>query len=172
MEADTADIFDAATAGVPRRLRVGIADRDSGSVHTVVKRLPGVAMEPVLADTVDPEALVPHRLDALVLDVEIVGDTFWPGVQRLCERLPALAVVVCTGPSSVAQRVRALRLGVDAWVTKPCHPEELICVVQAVLRRHRRTELAELAAPTTVGELTIRPDLHQAYVGSSSVELT
>jgi DNA-binding response OmpR family regulator len=110
MEADTADIFDAATAAMPRRLRVKIADRDSGFVHTVVKRLPGVAMEPVLADTIDPEALAQHRLDALVLDIDVVGDSFWPGVQRLCERLPALAVVVCTGRSSVAQRVRALRL--------------------------------------------------------------
>jgi hypothetical protein len=88
MEADTADIFDAATAGVPRRLRVGIADRDSGFVHTVVKRLPGVAMEPVLADTVDPEALVPHRLDALVLDVEIVGDTFGPVYSGFASAFP------------------------------------------------------------------------------------
>src|ERR1019366_924003 len=60
----------------------------------------------------------------------------------------------------------------DAWVTKPCHPEELICVIEAALRRHRRSELAQLDAPTTVGELTVRPDLHQVYVGELSAELT
>jgi DNA-binding response OmpR family regulator len=169
---DTAGMFDAETAGMPRRLRVGIADRDSGFVQTLVKRLPGVAMEPVLAATVDPEALVMHRLDALVLDVAIVGENFWPGVERLCERLPALAVVVCTGHSSVAQRVRGLRLGVDAWVTKPCHPEELIGVIGAVLRRHRRSELPLDNGPLTAGELTIRPDRHQAFVGQRSVGLT
>jgi DNA-binding response OmpR family regulator len=172
VEGDTAGLSEAARAGLPRHLRVGIADRDSGFVHTVVKRLPGVAMEPILTATVDPEALVPHRLDALVLDVEIIGDSFWPGVQRLCERLPALAVVVCSGPSSVAQRVRALRLGVDAWVTKPCHPEELIGVIGAVLRRYRRGELPSDNEPLTAGELTIRPDCHQAYVGQRSIELT
>jgi DNA-binding response OmpR family regulator len=48
----------------------------------------------------------------------------------------------------------------------------LICVVEATLRRHRRSELAQLASPSTVGDLTIRPDLHQAYAGASSVELT
>jgi DNA-binding response OmpR family regulator len=86
--------------------------------------------------------------------------------------LPGLAVIVCTGPSSVAQRVRGLRLGVDAWVTKPCHPEELICVIEATLRRHRRSELAVLDPPTVAAELMIRPELHQAFVGEVSVELT
>lgn len=172
VQGETAGIYDVATLGMPRRLRVGIADRDSGFVQTLVKRLPGVAMEPVLATTIDPEALIPHRLDALVLDVEIVGDGFWTNVERLCERLPALAVIVCTGPSSVAARVRALRLGVDSWVTKPCHPEEVIGVVGAVLRRQRRGELPADNGPLTAGELTVRPDRYQAYVGERSIELT
>jgi DNA-binding response OmpR family regulator len=126
----------------------------------------------VLGSPVTPEALVSMRLNALVVDLSIVGQECWEYLEKICGRLPSLAVIVCTGPSSVAQRVRGLRLGADAWVTKPCHPEELICVIEAVLRRHRRSELAELAAPTEVGELTVRPDLHQAYVGPTSVELT
>jgi DNA-binding response OmpR family regulator len=65
-----------------------------------------------------------------------------------------------------------LRLGVDAWVTKPCHPEELLCVIEAALRRHRRRELAALDPPTVAGELMIRHELHQAFVGEVSVELT
>jgi DNA-binding response OmpR family regulator len=81
-------------------------------------------------------------------------------------------VVVCTGPSSVAQRVRGLRLGADAWITKPCHPEELICVMEAALRRYRRGEMPSLESANTVGEVTIRPDLYQAYVGEVSLDLT
>jgi DNA-binding response OmpR family regulator len=172
VEADTAGVYDSATVGMPRHLRVGIADRDSGFVRTLVKRLPPVAMEPVLLVTVDPEALISQRLDALVLNPESIGDSFWPDLERVCGRLPGLAVIVCTGPFSVAQRVRGLRLGVDAWVTKPCHPEELICVVGAVLRRHRRAELPVDNGPLTAGELTIRPDRYQAYVGQRSIELT
>jgi len=142
-------------------------------MHVLGKRLQALGCDHrVLGNPVTPDTLVAMRLNALVLDLSIVGPDCWDYLERICSRLPSLAVVVCTGPSSVAQRVRGLRLGVDAWVTKPCHPEELICVIEAVLRRHRRTELAELAAPTTVGELTIRPDLHQAYVGSANVELT
>jgi CheY-like chemotaxis protein len=72
----------------------------------------------------------------------------------------------------VAQRVRALRSGVDAWVTKPCHPEELACAVSAVLRRNQRRELLPLQEPLDVGELTIRPDCYQACVDGRSLDLT
>jgi DNA-binding response OmpR family regulator len=155
------------------RLRVAVIDRDPGFMQVLVKRLHTLGWDHrVLSSPVTPDALVAMRLNALVLDLTVVGPDNWDYLERICSRLPGLAVIVCTGPSSVAQRVRGLRLGADAWVTKPCHPEELICVIEAALRRHRRSELAELDAPTTVGELTIRPDLHQAYVGNLNVELT
>src|SRR5262249_5494413 len=96
----------------------------------------------------------------------------WEYLERVCARLPGLAVVVCTGPSSVAQRVRGLRLGIDAWVTKPCHAEELICVIEASIRRHRRNEMPELDAGVAVGALTVRPALDQAYANDASLELT
>jgi DNA-binding response OmpR family regulator len=155
------------------RLRLAVIDRDPGFMQVLSKRLDGRGWEHrVLSNAVTPDALVAMRLNALVVDLSLIGPDGWDYLERICNRLPGLAVIVCTGPSSVAQRVRGLRLGADAWVTKPCHPEELICVIEAALRRHRRSELAELDGPTTVGQLTIRPELHQAYVGGSSVELT
>jgi len=158
---------------VQGRLRIAVIDRDPGFMQVLTKRLQALGWDHrTLSSPVTSESLVAMRLNALVLDLAILGPTGWTYLEQVCARLPGLAVVVCTGPSSVAQRVRGLRLGADAWVTKPCHPEELICVVEAALRRHRRGELAEIDAPTTVGELTIRPDLHQVYAGEGSVELT
>jgi DNA-binding response OmpR family regulator len=155
------------------RLRVAVIDRDPGFMQVLAKRLNTLGWDHrALSSPVTIEALISMRLNALVLDLTVVGPDSWDYLERTCNRLPGLAVIVCTGPSSVAQRVRGLRLGADAWITKPCHPEELICVIEAALRRHRRSELGELDSPSTVGELTIRPDLHQAYVGESSVELT
>lgn len=169
---DTASLRGATQTSLSHSCRVGIVDRDSGFVQTLVKRLPGAGMEPLLAPTAHPDALVSMRLDALVLDVGVLGEEFWPALERVCGRLPALAVIVCTGPSSVAQRVRGLQLGVDAWITKPCHPEELVCLVGAVLRRHRRSELPPLHEPLVAGELVIRPDRYQAYVSDRSIDLT
>jgi DNA-binding response OmpR family regulator len=81
-------------------------------------------------------------------------------------------VIVCTGQSSVAQRVRGLRLGADDWVTKPCHPEELIARIEAVVRRRKRADVRVEKGPVVIGEVEIRADQFQAFVSGSSVELT
>jgi DNA-binding response OmpR family regulator len=155
------------------RPRVAVIDRDSGFMQVLSNRLDQVGWEHrALGSPVTIEALVSMRLNALVLDVALLEPRSWEYLERVCGRLPGLAVIVCTGPSSVAQRVRGLRLGADAWLTKPCHPEELIAVVEAALRRHRRVELPELEESVQIGEITVRPDLYQAYCGETSLELT
>jgi DNA-binding response OmpR family regulator len=163
-----------ATQQRPRsRLRLAVIDRDPGFMQVLSKRLGPLGWDHrALANPVTVEALVAMRLNALVVDVAVLGPDSWEYIERVCARLPALAVIVCTGPSSVAQRVRGLRLGCDAWVTKPCHPEELICVVEAAIRRHRRAEMPGLEGAIEVGEITIRPDLYQAYAHQTSLDLT
>jgi DNA-binding response OmpR family regulator len=163
----------APTQRAQNRLRLAVLDRDPGFMQVLSKRLDALGCEyrPLLAP-LNADALVTMRLNALVLDLAILGPSGWSYLEQVCARLPGLAVVVCTGPSSVAQRVRGLRLGADAWVTKPCHAEELICVIEAAVRRHRRAEMPALEAAATFGEITIRPDLYQAYVSDVSLELT
>ena len=149
------------------RLRVAVIDRDPGFLQVLANRLGALGCEHrALSSPATVETLVAMRLNALVLDLTVVGPDSWEYLERVCGRLPGLAVVVCTGPSSVAQRVRGLRLGADAWMTKPCHPEELICVIEAAVRRHRRQGAASIDVAATIGEITIRPDLYQAYVGT------
>ncbi len=148
-------------------------DRDSGLIQVLGKRLAVGGWDyKVVSSPLTPQALVRLRLNALIVDISVVGPEWWVYIEEVCMRLPGLAVVVCTGPSSVAQRIRGLRLGVDAWVSKPCHPEELISVTEAAVRRHRRHELEVVDAPLEAGELTLRAELHQAYVGHASVDLT
>jgi DNA-binding response OmpR family regulator len=163
----------AAPARSHNRLRLAVIDRDPGFMQVLSNRLDALGWElRALSSAVTADALVTMRLNALVIDVSVLGPGSWEYVERVCARLPGLAVIICTGPSSVAQRVRGLRLGADAWMTKPCHAEELICVIEAAIRRHRRTEMPELEQATLVGEITIRPDLYQAYADDASLELT
>jgi two-component system response regulator RegX3 len=68
--------------------------------------------------------------------------------------------------------VRGLRLGADDWITKPCHPEEVIARVEAVVRRRRRAEAPTSAEPLHAGDVEIRADQYQAYVAGRSVDLT
>jgi DNA-binding response OmpR family regulator len=155
------------------RLRVAVIDRDSGFVRVLANRVEAAGWEfRALPAPVTPERLVEMRLHAVVVDLALLGPDSWQYLERLSSRLPSLVVVICTGQSSLAQRVRGLRLAADAWITKPCHPEELIAVVQAAVRRQRRSELPMLEESNEVGEITIRPDRHQAYIGERSLELT
>jgi DNA-binding response OmpR family regulator len=72
----------------------------------------------------------------------------------------------------VAQRVRGLRLGADDWITKPCHPEEVIARVQGVARRRRRSTGRTESKPLMAGEVEIRSDQFQAFVGGHGLDLT
>ena len=81
----------------------------------------------------------------------MLGPQAWDYLERVAGALPGMGIVVCTGGSTVAQRVRALRLGADDWLGKPCHPEELIARIEAVVRRRRRSEGKAQAGPVVVG---------------------
>jgi DNA-binding response OmpR family regulator len=154
-------------------LRIAVLDRDSGFIQVLSKRLDRLSWEHrVLASPVPADAVVSMRLSALVVDLAILGPQAWAWLERLCEALPELGIVVCTGPSTVAQRVRGLRLGADDWVTKPCHPEEVIARVQSVVRRRRRSTGRAEVKSVTAGEVEIRSDRFQAFVGETSIDLT
>src|SRR4051812_30947150 len=154
-------------------IRLTVLDTDSGFLQVLRKRLEGMGWQHrVIGSPVPPEALAPMRLDAIVVDLAVLGPHGWSYLETLCGRLPRVGVVVCTGRSSVGQRVRGLRIGADDWVTKPCHPEELIARVEAVIRRRRRAEAAaERTSGEFAGELEIRPDQSQAFVRDSSLDL-
>ncbi len=158
----------------PGVVRFGILDDDSGFVGVVCKRLAAIGWEArELPRAPAVEALVELRLGALVVDPRLVGDEArWSYLGQLCATLPGLVVIVCTARSSVAERVRGLRLGVDDWLTKPCHPEELIARAEAALRRRRRAEPRRETPVLLHGELEVRPERFDAFVGGNGLDLT
>src|SRR3954470_21243945 len=144
-------------------IRLAVVDSDSGFLQVLTKRLDTAGWQHRgLASPVPLDAMVAMRLNAVVLDLAVLGPQAWTYLEQLCARLPHLAVVVCTGQSTVAQRVRGLRLGADDWLTKPCHPEELIARLEAVMRRRRRAETRVEIRPVVIGEVEIRADQFQA----------
>jgi DNA-binding response OmpR family regulator len=154
-------------------IRLAVIDTDSGFVTVLLKRLDAAAWQHrLLATPVPPEELLAMKLNALLVDLSALGSDSWEYLERVCGMLPDLGVVVCTGPSSVAQRVRGLRLGADDWVSKPCHPEEVMARIEAVVRRRRRSRIESDVGPLVAGELEIRADQYQAFVSGQSIDLT
>jgi DNA-binding response OmpR family regulator len=154
-------------------IRLAVIDDNSGFVTVLAKRTEAAGWQQRhVASAIPPEELVAMRLDAVLVDPAVLGEESWPYIEQVCGMLPDLGVVVCTAPSTVAQRVRGLRLGVDDWISKPCHPEEAIARIEAVARRRRaRTARAE-AGPIVAGEIEIRGDQFQAFVSGVSLDLT
>ena len=120
-------------------LRIAILDSDSGFVRVLVKRAADLGWQHRCLEAAPPvEELVAMRVNALVVDLGMLGPRSWEFLERVTAALPGMGVVVCTGRTSVSQRVRGLRAGADDWVTKPCHPEEVLARIEAVVRRRKR----------------------------------
>lgn len=88
----------------------------------------------------------------------IVSDIRMPGIDgyqlarqlRGSPRTALVPVVFLTAKDETADRVEGFRAGVDAYLTKPFEPEELIAVVNGILTRVERThsEIARLVGST------------------------
>ena len=159
--------------GGPGPLRLAILDSDSGFVRVLAKRAGDADWRYRRLESVPPiDELTAMRVHALVVDLAVVGQEAWDFLERVTAAVPAMGVVVCTERSSVAQRVRGLRAGADDWITKPCHPEEVLARVEAVVRRRTRSSSRIERRPVVAAELEIRADQYQAFVGGRSLGLT
>ena len=156
-----------------QNIRLAVIDTDSGFVTVLAKRAEAAGWQlRQAASAVPPQELVAMKLNAVLIDPAALGEDGWGYLERICALLPDLGVIVCTGRSTVAQRVRGLRLGADDWITKPCHPEEAMARVEAVSRRRRRGRHESQSTPLVAAELEIKPDQFQAFVGGESLDLT
>jgi DNA-binding response OmpR family regulator len=154
-------------------LRIAILDSDTGFVTVLVKRAEDLGWQyRRLEAPPRVEEFVAMRVNAVIVDIALLGPQAWDYLQRLATGLPGLGIVVATGRSSVAQRVRGLRLGADDWITKPCHPEEALARVEAVVRREKQAGARVESGPLVAGELEVRADQFQAFAAGRSVDLT
>ncbi|MGZ4170530.1 MAG: response regulator transcription factor [Solirubrobacteraceae bacterium] len=145
-------------------LRIALIDDDSGMITVLDRRFAANRWESqVIGYAADPDQLTALKLHALVVNPAITGLGY---IEWVADRLPGLALLVCSRPAPVADRVRALRTGADDWITKPCHPEELVARIEAVLRRRRAGELPAEDEILCAGELAIRPDRFDAYANA------
>ncbi|MEA2445487.1 MAG: hypothetical protein QOJ12_2779, partial [Thermoleophilales bacterium] len=138
-------------------IRLGVIDTDSGFLQVLAKRLERAGWQHRTLSTPPPiDDLVAMRLNAIVVDLALLGPQAWEFLETTASELPGLGIVVCTERSTVAQRVRGLRMGADDWIGKPCHPEEVIARVEAVVRRRKRASAPEEKQAVVAGELEIR----------------
>src|SRR5947209_9333448 len=109
-------------------VRVALIDDDTGLLTVLERRMEALAWDRRVIDRpAEPRELAELRLHALVVNPALTGTAY---IERVAEELPGLALLAVSPPVPVAERVRGLRSGADDWLTKPCHPEELIARIQ------------------------------------------
>lgn len=110
-----------------------------------------------------------QRPDLVILDIMMPGTDG----MKVCETISAesdVMVMMLSAKNLEIDKVRALQLGADDYVTKPFHALELVARVKALIRRKTK---GQTAAPSYRWKnLQVFVDEHRVTVGDTNVELT
>ena len=109
-----------------------------------------------------------HRPDLIVLDLGLPDRDGMSLIQEV-RKADTVPIIVLSARSNERDKVEALDLGANDYITKPFGMMEFIARVKAVLRRSsRHGDDRELSCE----ELRIFPGRHQVYCDEQPVELT
>ena len=116
------------------------------------------------------------RRAAAALPALIILDLMMPGMDGLetCRRLRAwtdVPILVLSARSQEPQKVRALDLGADDYLTKPFGMDELTARIRAALRRQRSARPADVPI-FTAGALTVDYARRLAFKHGQELKLT
>jgi two-component system KDP operon response regulator KdpE len=118
------------------RLRVLVCDDEAQILRAlrVVLREAGYDVVPAsnAAETLDLAAV--QRLDAAIIDI-VLPDGDGIAVTRQIREWSPIPILVLSAIGEEDEKVRALQVGADDYVTKPFSPRELVARLEAVLRR-------------------------------------
>jgi len=141
------------------RTTVLLVEDDQNIVDLVRTNLIARAHDVVVSkDGIDAVAMVEaHNPDAVLLDLMLPGVDGFELCRELRQRSP-VGIIVLSARRAETDKVRALNLGADDYMTKPFGIEELLARINATLRRSRPGP-AEAAGPEVVRAGDVEIDL-------------
>ncbi|HZS40059.1 MAG TPA: response regulator transcription factor [Polyangia bacterium] len=108
-----------------------------------------------------------HRPDLIVLDLMLPKRSGMDVIRELRAADPETPIVVLSSKDQEADKVLALSLGADDYVTKPFGVAELIARIRAALRRRRRSKPG-----ASFGAVTIDVEARRILVDGAEIEAT
>jgi DNA-binding NarL/FixJ family response regulator len=138
--------------------RLLVVDDDPGLLRAVAETLRAEGYEVTTARR-GAEALVSiaeSLPDLIVSDIRMPGMDGYELVRHLrsSARTKLIPIIFLTAKDETADRIAGFRSGVDAYLTKPFEPDELLAVVANILKRveSTRAEIARLFGRTDLSE--------------------
>jgi two-component system, OmpR family, KDP operon response regulator KdpE len=118
-----------------------------------------------------------HQPDLILLDLWLPGEMDGMSVCEKVRQLTQVPIIVLSARTDEKQKVQALDLGADDYLTKPFNNDELLARVRACLRRAANasegdnTQLPELLTSED-GYLSVNILRRQVRAGTQEVKLT
>jgi two-component system KDP operon response regulator KdpE len=109
--------------------------------------------------------------DVVLLDVNMPGIGGIETLRRIRALAPRLPILMLTVRDQEEDKVEALELGADDYVTKPFSTRELIARIRTTVRRVQAPARAE-DAPIEIGELRLEPVKRKVTKRGQPVHLT
>ena len=109
--------------------------------------------------------------DVVLLDVNMPGIGGIETLRRIRAFAPRLPILILTVRDAEEEKVEALELGADDYVTKPFSMRELIARIRTAVRRVRAPARAE-DAPIEIGEIRLDPVKRKVTKRNQPVHLT
>ena len=119
------------------------------------------------------EMIASHCPDLLLLDLGLPDRDGLDLIQKVRES-DTVPIIVLSARSNERDKVEALDLGANDYITKPFGTEELLARIRAVLRSHRHSEEKESSpgGKFQLQDLLIDYDTRQVFVGKEEIDLT
>jgi two-component system, OmpR family, KDP operon response regulator KdpE len=111
-----------------------------------------------------------HPPDIIVLDLGL-PDIEGTEVCRRVRESSSVPIIILSARGREADKVSALDLGADDYVTKPFGPEELLARIRVWLRRVMSDDRVE-SGRVTISDLTIDYDRRRVLRGDDEIRLT
>jgi DNA-binding response OmpR family regulator len=90
------------------------------------------------------DLLAREAIDVFLIDLNLPGEGGLSLCKRLRESLPQVGIVICTGRTSLVDRIAGYRQGgADFYLTKPVSPDELVLVIESLGRRLKKTSSSD-----------------------------
>jgi two-component system KDP operon response regulator KdpE len=157
---------------VTHQPRILLVDDEVAIQRAVGPLLRGRGYDVVIAGTAaDALKIVAEQVpDLIVLDLGL-PDLEGTEVCRRVRAMSTVPIVVLSARGAEADKVNALDLGADDFVTKPFGPEELLARIRVALRRVQSQE-DEASGQLRAGSLTIDYDRRRVLLENSEIRLT